>query len=241
LKNVVGFSLWGDNPIYWKGALENILLVKQYLPGWFIHFFVDQKCQKDLVETLKDEITEVKLVDSHFLGNTLNSLSIHSHQGMFWRFMSSLDEDVDIFLSRDCDSRISNREVQSINEWINSSKRFHIMRDHPYHTAPILGGMWGCRGGLMREINLEQKIIDWTNRNIQRYNLGVDQDFLAQIIYPIISEECYEHSEFGIKFINDINCFPSERIDYQFVGDSFDENNHRHPEYWKIIQRYLKK
>jgi hypothetical protein len=240
LKNVVSFSLWGENPKYWKGALENINIIKDILPEWYIHFYVDENCKIELINSLRFSNTEIRLVHSDFLGNTLNQQSIHSHQGMFWRFMSSLDKDVDIFLSRDCDSRISNREINAINEWKKTGKRFHIMRDHPYHIAAILGGMWGCRGGLMREINLEQKIIEWTNRNIQRYNLGVDQDFLAQIIYPLIKNECYEHSEFNIKFMNDTHPFPTPRIDYEFVGDVFDADNMRHPDYWKIIKNNTK-
>lgn len=240
MKNVVSFSLWGDYPKYWKGALENIKIIEDILPEWSIHFYIDQNCKIELINSLKFPNTEIRLVNPDFLGNTLNSHSPHSHQGMFWRFMSSLDKDVDIFLSRDCDSRISSREINAIDEWIKSKKRFHIMRDHPYHTSPILGGMWGCRGGLMREIQLDKKILDWTSRNIQSYQLGVDQDFLNQIIYPLIKNECYEHSEFNIKYINDIQSFPTPRINYEFVGDVFDENNQRHPEYWKIIKNNTK-
>jgi hypothetical protein len=35
--------------------------------------------------------------------------------------------------------------VAAVNEWLNSSLPFHIMRDHPDHGTYILGGMWGAR------------------------------------------------------------------------------------------------
>jgi hypothetical protein len=235
-KKVVSFSLWGDRDIYWKGALENIKLVKKMLPDWTIHFYIDNSCKKELIDSLKGDIVECRLIDNQILGNTYNFNSIHSHQGMFWRFLSSVENDVELFISRDCDSRISNREILAIKQWTESDKSFHIMRDHPYHASPILGGTWGCRGDIMKRINLIDKIIDWTNRKIQSYQLGVDQDFLNQVIYPVIKNEAFEHSEFGINYGNTIHTFPSERIDYEFVGDVFDENNNRHPEYWKIIK-----
>ena len=35
------------------------------------------------------------------------------------------------------------RELAAVQEWLNSSKEFHFMRDHPQHTTTIL--VWGCK------------------------------------------------------------------------------------------------
>ena len=48
-------------------------------------------------------------------------------------------------MSRDLDSRLNDREQAAVQEWLNSKKEFHIMRDHPMHGWPILGGLWGCK------------------------------------------------------------------------------------------------
>ena len=45
-----------------------------------------------------------------------------------------------------------------------------------------------------------------------------------------------EHSEFNLKFEGNIRQFPTIRSNYEFVGDVFDENDVRHPEYWKFIK-----
>ena len=50
---------------------------------------------------------------------------------------------------RDTDSRLGIREKLAVDEWLDSGKKLHIMRDHPYHRVPMLGGMWGCRPVLM--------------------------------------------------------------------------------------------
>jgi hypothetical protein len=234
LKNVIAFSLWGDKPIYWVGALRNIELAKGYYPGWICRFYVDKNSRKDLIETLKGDNVEVVLVDSK--GSNDNP---YYHHGMFWRFNAAVDEDVDVFLSRDCDSRISEREVAAVNEWLESDKDFHIMRDHPYHAVPILGGMWGCRKGIMREIGLVDKINQWCSNVRSSYSTGIDQDFLREIVYPLIKDKSMEHSEFNLNYGGEIRNFPYIRNDYEFVGDVFDENDNRHPDYWKIIKNVL--
>ncbi|KAK8405419.1 hypothetical protein O3P69_001755 [Scylla paramamosain] len=45
----------------------------------------------------------------------------------------------------DVDSRVSQREVAAVEEWLASRKMFHVMRDHPSHNVPVLGGMWDAR------------------------------------------------------------------------------------------------
>ena len=224
MKNIIAYSLWGDNPMYWVGALRNIELARKFYPGWISRFYIDEKSNPELIKTINGDDVEVILVSS-----------VDSFHGMFWRFWASVEEDVNIFISRDCDSRISNREVLAVNEWLMSNKDFHIMRDHPYHSVPILGGMWGSRNGLMRKINLSQKIKDW---NIYTRK-GIDQDFLGHVIYPIVKNISIEHSEFGFNFGGNIKNFPSKRIDYEFIGDVFDEHDNRHPDYWKIIKNNI--
>jgi hypothetical protein len=235
MKNIVAYSLWGDKPMYWVGAVRNIELVKKYLPGWICRFYIDKNCNPDLIDTIKGDNVEVILVNS--IGSSSNS---YSHYGMFWRFSASFDPDVNVFLSRDCDSRISEREVSAINEWLLSDKDFHIMRDHPYHTVPILGGMWGCRNGLMSKIGLSNLINNWLiNNKKESYSFGIDQDFLKEVVYNLVKDNSIEHSDFNINFGGVIRPFTSERNDYEFIGDVFDENDMRHPEYWKIIKNVL--
>jgi hypothetical protein len=109
------------------------------------------------------------------------------------------------------------------------------MRDHPYHTTPILGGMWGCRNGILRELEISKMIEKWNSYNRK----GIDQEFLQQIVYPIIKGKSMEHCDFNHLYFGDIlNKFPTERKNYEFVGEIFDENDNRNPDHWKIISNY---
>ena len=53
--------------------------------------------------------------------------------------------------------------MDAVNEFLNSSKLVHVMRDNPYHNVPILGGMWGIKLTPDMRLNMEQaftEIID---------------------------------------------------------------------------------
>lgn len=220
MKNVVSFSLWGTHPMYWSGALLNISIIKDLMPGWICRFYIDAACDKSLIDSIKGDNVEVVLFESK-----------GPFSGMFQRFLCADDPEVDIMLSRDCDSRIGPREIAATNEWLASDKDFHIMRDHPYHGTAILGGMWSCRNGLLRKLNVTKLVSEWNHFERK----GIDQDFLGSIIYPLIKHTAFEHSEFGIRYDNETHPFPTPRVDYSFVGEIIDENNNRQ-DHWTIIK-----
>jgi hypothetical protein len=235
MSNLVVYSLWGDKPMYWIGAIRNIELVKKYLPGWVCRFYIDKNCNPDLIDTIKGDNVEVILLESNKNQKTSN-IERFNHSGLFWRFLA-LSQKYDTILFRDCDSRITERESIAINEWLESDKEFHIMRDHPYHSVPILSGMWGCKKNSL--LNINDLMNQWNEFPNKGKYQAEDQDFLGQIIYPLISNKTLEHSEFGISYGQPIHKFSKERESYEFVGDVFDENEQRHPEYWKIIKNIL--
>jgi hypothetical protein len=144
--------------------------------------------------------------------------------GMFWRFETSYDLEVDISIFRDTDSRLSLREKYAVDEWIQSDKTFHIMRDHPHHGFPILGGMWGYKSNNKYPI---KELLGSFNKN-DRY--GTDYEFFYNSLYPLINDDKVVHDPFFDKID-----FPQPRDGTEFVGDVFDENNIRHPEYHNYI------
>lgn len=201
LKRIISFSLWGENPIYWAGALENIQLAKVLYPGWVCRFYVDATSPLSLIRTIKDADCEMILMEP-----------AEEFAGLFWRFYAA--EDADIMICRDTDSRLSYREVWAVNEWLNSDKHFHIMRDHPHHHTSILGGMWGAR-------NMEG-ITDLIKGFPYKELKGTDQLFLAEHIYPQVKEFAMIHDSYNL--YSDGIAFPTERIGEEFVGSVFDEN-----------------
>lgn len=207
MKNIISFSLYGDKSIYWKGALANIELAKEIYPNYICRFYIDQ----DVPSELKDTI----------IGDNVEKVFMKNRggiDGMFWRFLPATEKDVNIFLCRDTDSRLSLREKAAVDDWLLSDKDFHIMRDHVQHKTSMLGGMWGCRNQILCDKKIEYKILNWPNFSKK----GDDQRFLAnQVYHPIAKYSAFEHSEYNIKYSNPIHSFPTDRINYEFVGRSY--------------------
>ena len=216
MKKVISFSLWGDNPKYTIGAIRNAELTSIIYPGWISRFYCGESVPTDIIKTLISlPNTEVVMmgVDGDWTG-------------MFWRIYAC--EDSEIMLSRDTDSRLSLREKLAVDEWLSSDKDFHIMRDHPYHNTEILGGMWGVRNGLLK--NIKELVNDYTKGDFWQ----VDQNFLREKIYPLVINNSFTHDSY-LNYNTNSKPFPSKRINREFVGDVFDENENRHPEYYLNI------
>jgi len=215
MKKIISFSLWGDNPIYTIGAIRNAELSKDIYPDWVCRYYIGKSSPKEIIEKLNSfDNTEVIEMESD-----------GDWTGMFWRFYAAGDEDVDVVIVRDCDSRVNIREKEAVDEWLNSDKGFHIMRDHPYHTTEILGGMWGSKKGVVS--NIKNLIDSYVKGNFWQ----VDQNFLKEQIYPQIKNNCLVHDEFFEK-----KPFPSKRPKNLFVGQAFKENDDfLHIEHIKLI------
>jgi hypothetical protein len=210
MKKIISFSLWGDDEKYTYGALHNIELAKKVYPDWICRFYIGTSVPPHIVKQIeKADNTEVIKMSEE-----------GDWTGMFWRFYAAGDPQVDVVISRDCDSRLWYREKAAVDEWLAGDKDFHIMRDHPaWHNLPILGGMWGARNGVVSDIN----------KFISQYQKGdfyqVDQNFLRDVIYPIIKNNICVHDDFDI--FNDVcekKPFPYNRDSAHFAGQAYKSN-----------------
>jgi protein O-GlcNAc transferase len=222
---VFSFSIYGNNPIYTIGGVKNAKLVKELFPDWNSIFYIADDVKSDIIEDIKSYGGIVELMPVN-----------ESFTGMFWRFMAITRLDVDVMIVRDCDSRLSERDVASIDEFLISDKLYHIVRDHPIgHHYPINGGMWGCKQNpFIKRIN--HHINDFLNINYRHlYNTdeakkdsirNADQMFLMQRIYPIAVNNCLVHDEYFKyeSFAKPIN-HDRKLNNYAFIGESIDEND----------------
>jgi len=198
---VISFSLWGDNPKYTLGAIQNANLARIIYPGWICRYYVGKDTPKEII-TLLRAFDHVQVVETGQAGGAA--------LGTMWRFEAASDPDVEILLSRDCDSRLWLREKAAVDEWLASDKSFHIMRDNHQHTTAILAGMWGVRGDKLR--NLPELMKQYEGSDIWQ----VDQNFLRDVVYPMVKDDCVVHDEFF-----EHKPFPYERDPQHFVGQSY--------------------
>ena len=219
MKKIIAFSLWGNNPKYTIGAIKNANLTNEIYNGWISRFYCGKSVPEDIINQLKS-INNCEVIIMEEEGDW---------SGMFWRFLPASERDVEVMLSRDCDSRLNLREKAAVDEWMKSYKTFHIMRDHPWHGTQILGGMWGVKYPKLKRMK----------EMIEEYKKGdfwqVDQNFLKEKIYSLIVNDCMVHDEF-FNYNSHTKQFPIKRESQQFVGESFDENDNPNMEHRSMIK-----
>jgi len=215
----ISFSLWGNKPIYNVGILKNANLVKNIYPDWQMIVYYDNTVPSDTIYELSK--IGVKTID-------MTNKEIY---GAFWRFLASDFSDSEYTIFRDADSRISLREKMAVDEWLESGKTLHVMRDHPYHMIPygndtlgILAGMWGIKS---KKISLSDMIEKYHNKHNISY--GEDQIFLKKIYDLFYNDRC-THDEFFEK-----KPFPIKRENNRFIGERIDENENPLTDDYKIL------
>lgn len=175
--NLVSYSVWGNHPIYIEGAIQNSYQVADRYPGWYPLFFLDRYLYSS---------TEYK---NQFHPSSIFVEGSEKHFGAIWRFLPlTWDEDT-ILLVRDADSRISDKEVQAVKEWLISPYQVHAMRDHPHHNHPIMAGMCGFK---MKGSIDTSKIWEELVKTDTHAYLG-EQNCLMDIYRRYLHEFCLEH------------------------------------------------
>lgn len=172
---IISFSLWGNNPQYLGGAIDNAIVAPKIYPDWICRFYCDDRLSNDYLNVLREYGAEVILMKWENKG---------TYEGLFWRFLPFEDDRIERFISRDTDSILTDREAGFVKEWEESGYPFHIIRDHKLHASRILGGTFGST----MKFNLQNRINNWTD-----FEYDSDQKFLKEFIWPVIRDNHLAH------------------------------------------------
>lgn len=177
--NAIAFSLWGNDPRYLRGALDNALAARVYYPGWQMRVHVDNTVQPDLLEALRDLGVVV----------VMEPRNQTQAQKLSWRFGVANDPGVHRFVVRDIDSVLTAREADAVALWIGSGLPFHVMRDWWTHTDLMLAGMWGGVAGVLPP--LAPLLADYRPPHLETPN--IDQWFLRDRVWPFLRGRVLVH------------------------------------------------
>lgn len=219
-KKVISMSLWSSQTRYTFGALRNAQLMPVYFPGWTLRIYIEKPRE--------DETTIFTPVPERIV-NKLVKLGVEimrvdadrSHiPPMMWRFLVADDMSVDLFIVRDSDCRLQERDAIVVKDWIASQKAFHCIRDHPSHAAySILGGLWG---GMPRKLH-EILPIPWQELMMGlRSDYSQDMAFLSSAIWPKVQNYAFCHDSVSCRKWSNSHPFPVERIGTEHLGQVFD-------------------
>jgi len=223
-QKIVGFSFYGDinsdyskKKGYFEGIIGNLELMPKYYPGWVMRLYYDLDAKDPVFQDLCQLACKHKNLDicdaKHLPGTPFIDAS--RVFAMNWRFFPTLDPQVDFYVSRDLDSRFSDREQSAVQEWLDSKYDFHFMRDHPHHGTKILGSGWGSK--LVRvqtRMNWQKawnsgftdKLV-WAKRN----SYGPDQAFLSRYVWPWAKKTSISHDSYTCKNYPRTKGFPTQR------------------------------
>ena len=172
IKKAIAFSIYGDNPKYLNGLLRNLKVSNFFYPGWIIYIYYNSSVPIEVINQIKNE-KNIQLRD----------MSNSQLPCIMWRFLVNDELSVNAFIDRDADSRINIREAVAVHEWLNSTRKLHIMRDHPHHNFKILGGMWGLKNSRLNMLELINIYLLKCRSNYKLDSKMIDQDFLKDVIY----------------------------------------------------------
>lgn len=217
---IISYSLWGNLDMYTIGMIENCKLAKLLYPDWTVWVYVNDTVTESVKTTIVNEGGQLISID----GNETTCWN------MMWRFLPALSKSVDAFISRDADSRLTKREFNLVDKWMNSDKEMHIIRDHKEHGLAVCGGMFGLKKGKLTDmmalkLNNYRAMIE-SNKESYRYKQllnanmkGVDQDFLESEIFKFSSGRVIAHVSAGRFDLGDIKIDPP--IDDNFIGNVY--------------------
>lgn len=176
---VFSFTIYGDQPKYCQGLLENLALIREHYPSFKTHITIYNNVPATYVR-------QYMSFDHVCVSYPKNA----DAPNMVERFMI-MDDDptIDVMLVRDADSRIHARDRYCIDHFLGSTFECHTIRDHHLHHSPVMGGLWGIKrsspvAGTFRQMyqEFQKRLV----QNVSHDTYGYDMHFLRYVVYPKI-------------------------------------------------------
>ena len=209
-KKIIAFSLFGSSSAYIEPAVINTEIVADVYPGWVCRFYIDDSVPESAVERMKNNGAEIVRV----------SAEQQQWPGTMWRFLAMDDPGAAYIIFRDADSVISQREAAAVQEWLESGRYFHTMRDAGSHTELILAGLWGAVAGAVPD--MEGKIQAYLSQPLESRHFA-DQFFLRDHIWAYVRQSLYAHDRIFGFF--DAHPFPGPQVPYKLTHIGYDEGS----------------
>lgn len=162
---VFSFCLYGTQPHYYTGLLDNIDIIQKYYPDFTIFVYLGE-CDPSWV--LPESVTVVKTGKAGPINMLFRYKPLHF---------------AEIGFVRDTDSRITERDRWCIDEFLKSNYSYHIIRDHVWHKSKIMGGLFGWK---------ENYELQFDENHPSGY--GYDEGVLSETFYPAIRDKTLVHT-----------------------------------------------
>lgn len=192
MKKVISFSLWGSIKLYCIGAVKNAISARKIFPDWVVYIYYDNTVPDIIINYLeKMDNVELKFIEKP---SGSKKWMEPGQFGMFWKFYPFDDNDVEIWMARDADSRISYYEKEKIDIFLKSDDVLHGFLFNNKNKK-LRGGTTSFKNYSNNKDNRKnlkiKKLIDNFVVNKDNTPFYMDERFLNEIIYPIFSKYYY--------------------------------------------------
>nr|XP_027215802.1 uncharacterized protein LOC113808569 [Penaeus vannamei] len=118
-QKVISFSLFGNDPLYWRAFGRNLNATKAMYPDWVVWLYTNPRGREDVLCPLLRDFPHLYICDVTNLPSLGNVTSIHN---MVWRALPLGDERVSAFFVRDSDSITQKHQLLT-----NYSKHHNVL------------------------------------------------------------------------------------------------------------------
>jgi hypothetical protein len=189
---VFSFCIYGTERNYYDGLLENIQIIREYFPEFEIYVYKGV-CDPTWV------FENCKIIETGKAG-LVNTL---------YRFLPL--SEVEIGFVRDADSRITERDRWCISEFLKSTKKYHVVRDHYWHRSRIMGGIFGWKSPCYEKIEIPES---------DDLIYGFEEIYLSKTIYPLIKPDILVHTNNHAFHGEHVELIKHPHADqYDFIGN----------------------
>ena len=216
--SVFSFVVYGNQKKYTHGILANLQLIQIAYPLWHVWIYYGSDVDDSILSQYRSYSNAVLIPTNHTGAIT-----------KFFRYFPIDDPSVDVCMVRDADSRVNDRDQVCINEFLQSSHLFHIIRDHPNHSHKIMAGMWGIKKGAFFGL-IRALFEQWKLHN--ELDFWSDTRFLVECIYQNVVTVSLIHDDHN--HVNDGAIrIPHHRDNRHFIGQvyEYDEIGEEYPKF----------
>jgi len=209
----ISYTLYGKDYNYYLPLIKQYELLNSkvdVLSGFDFEMvvFVDNTVDMEYFENIPIK----------FIFNSSKKI-LHNVPPKMWRFYNVFLTSADVFLFRDSDSLISNRELGLIKIWLESPYNANVIRDTRLHLYPIMAGTFSIRNDCVQELRnilIQHRCVSLGRKHFY------DQIYLTEFVYQNILSRLLVFSNFLV--------FKNEnyiRTDYRvadFIGGYYHYN-----------------
>jgi hypothetical protein len=158
-RRLISYSLWGQSKLYLQGMIDSIPIAHQVYPDFDVRVYCAKNCPAlpnlRAMEKTDSALSIVEMPEAETVWGSTTDVAQHrdeTHCNMIWRYLAYFDEAYDYVLTRDCDSRVCERESVEVYDWINSTNNaMLLLYDHPAHlNGGVMPGLAAARSKAIR-------------------------------------------------------------------------------------------